>query len=129
MWLLSHIKKKKLPIVKETEEELKDYNLKIIGKSNEDAAKEGDILILTVSLAAQKPTLESIKDFVNGKILLDVTVPLETTIGGKPSRFIDLMESSAAERSAKILKNIGAKVICAFSNISKFSFIKYTKRH
>ena len=49
---------------------------------------------------------------------MDATVPLETAIGGKPFRFIDLMEGSAAERTAKILEGTGAKVICAFCNIS-----------
>ena len=86
--------------------------------ANEDAAKAGDILILTVPLAAQKPTLEGIKEFCTDKIVLDATVPLETAIGGKPFRFIDLMEGSAAERTAKILDGTGAKVICAFCNIS-----------
>ena len=90
----------------------------MVGMSNEDAAKEGELLVLTVPLAAQKATLQSIKDFVGEKILIDATVPLETAIGGKPFRFIDLMEGSAAERTASILEGTGAKVICAFCNIS-----------
>ena len=49
---------------------------------------------------------------------MDATVPLETSIGGKASRFINLMEGSAAERTEKILEGTGAKVICAFCNIS-----------
>jgi NADPH-dependent F420 reductase len=86
--------------------------------ANEDAAKNGDVLIITVPLAAQKPTIEGIKEFCKDKIVMDATVPLETAIGGKPFRFIDLMEGSAAERTAKILEGTGAKVICAFCNIS-----------
>lgn len=86
--------------------------------ANEDAAKEGDVLIITVPLSAQKPTLEGIKEFCTDKIVMDAIVPLETAVGGKPSRFIDLMEGSAAERTAKILEGTGAKVICAFCNIS-----------
>ncbi|WP_405304030.1 NADPH-dependent F420 reductase, partial [Methanobrevibacter sp.] len=86
--------------------------------ANEDAAREGDVLIITVPLAAQKPTVEGIKEFCKDKIVMDATVPLETAIGGKPFRFIDLMEGSAAERTASILEGTGAKVICAFCNIS-----------
>ena len=86
--------------------------------ANEDAAREGDVLIITVPLTAQKPTLEGIKEFCKDKIVMDATVPLETAVGGKPFRFIDLMEGSAAERTAKILEGTGAKVICAFCNIS-----------
>ena len=83
----SRKEEKALTVVEETIEELKDYDLNIVGMANEDAAKAGDILILTVPLAAQKPTLEGIKEFCTDKIVLDATVPLETAIGGKPFRF------------------------------------------
>ena len=45
-------------------------------------------------------------------------MPLETAIGGSPARFVDLMEGSAAERTAKILKKTSVKVVSAFNNIS-----------
>lgn len=114
----SRKEEKALDVVAKAKEDLSDYDLNMIGMANEDAAKEGDILILTVPLAAQKPTVESIKEFCTDKIVMDATVPLETAIGGKPFRFVDLMEGSAAERTAKLLEGTGAKVICAFCNIS-----------
>lgn len=114
----SRKEEKALTKVDEVKEELSDYELNMVGMSNEDAAKNGDLLILTVPLAAQKPTLNSIKEFVDDKILVDATVPLETAIGGSPARFVDLMEGSAAERTAKILKKTSVKVVSAFNNIS-----------
>ena len=115
----SRKEEKALDVVAEAKEKYSDYDLSnMCGMANEDAAKEGDILILTVPLAAQKPTVEGIKEFCTDKIVLDATVPLETAIGGKPFRFIDLMEGSAAERTASLLEGTGAKVICAFCNIS-----------
>lgn len=114
----SRKEEKALDVVAKAKEDLSDYDLNMIGMANEDAAKEGDILILTVPLVAQKPTVESIKEFCTDKIVMDATVPLETAIGGKPFRFVDLMEGSAAERTAKLLEGTGAKVICAFCNIS-----------
>ncbi|WP_407452997.1 NADPH-dependent F420 reductase [Methanobrevibacter sp.] len=115
----SRKEEKALTVVDEAKEKYADYDLSnMCGMSNEDAAKEGDVLILTVPLAAQKPTVEGIKEFCTDKIVMDATVPLETAIGGKPFRFVDLMEGSAAERTAKILDGTGAKVICAFCNIS-----------
>ena len=111
-------KEKALDVVVKAKEDLADYDLNMVGMANEDAAKAGDVLILTVPLAAQKPTVEGIKEFCTDKIVMDATVPLETAIGGKPFRFVDLMEGSAAERTAKILEGTGAKVICAFCNIS-----------
>ena len=115
----SRKEEKALEVVAQAKEDLKDYDLSTMkGMANEDAAREGDILIITVPLAAQKPTVEGIKEFCKDKIVMDATVPLETAIGGKPFRFIDLMEGSAAERTASILEGTGAKVICAFCNIS-----------
>ena len=115
----SRKEEKALEVVAQAKEDLKDYDLSTMkGMANEDAAREGDVLIITVPLAAQKPTVEGIKEFCKDKIVMDATVPLETAIGGKPFRFIDLMEGSAAERTASILEGTGAKVICAFCNIS-----------
>ena len=114
----SRKEEKALDVVAKAKEELSDYDLSMVGMANEDAAREGDVLIITVPLAAQKPTVEGIKEYCTDKIVMDATVPLETVIGGKPSRFVDLMEGSAAERTASILEGTGAKVICAFCNIS-----------
>ena len=115
----SRKEEKALEVVEQAKKDLADYDLSTMkGMANEDAAKEGDVLIITVPLAAQKPTVEGIKEFCKDKIVMDATVPLETAIGGKPFRFIDLMEGSAAERTASILEGTGAKVICAFCNIS-----------
>lgn len=88
--------------------------------TNEDAATNGDIVILTVPLQAQMVTLKSIKDHLDGRILVDATVPLEGCIGGKPTRFVDLWEGSAAERSQAFLGD-EAIVVSAFNNISAAS--------
>jgi NADPH-dependent F420 reductase len=60
----SRTEEKALTKVEEVKELLADYDIKICGMANEDAAKEGELLILTVPLAAQKSTLNSIKEFV-----------------------------------------------------------------
>lgn len=115
----SRKEEKALTKVKECKELLKDYeNITMEGMANEDAAEAGDILILTVPLQAQKATLNTIKDHVKDQVLIDATVPLETALGGSPARFIDLMEGSAAERTAKILKKTDVKVVAGFNNIS-----------
>ena len=55
----SRKEEKALTVVEEAKEKYADYDLsRMCGMANEDATKEGDILILTVPLAAQKPTLE-----------------------------------------------------------------------
>ena len=115
----SRKEEKALDVVKEAKEELKDYDLaEMVGMANEDAAANADILIMTVPLQAQIPTLKGIKEFCTDKIFLDATVPLETAIGGPVSNLLHVNPGSAAERTAKVLEGTGAKVFAAFNNIS-----------
>jgi NADPH-dependent F420 reductase len=93
----------------------------VSGTTNNEAAAEGDIVILTVPLQAQMVTLKSIKDDVKGKILVDATVPLESCIGGAPVRYVDVWQGSAAERTADFLKDEDVTVVSAFNNISAAS--------
>lgn len=93
----------------------------ISGATNDEAAEKGDIVILTVPLQAQMVTLRSIKDNLDGKILVDATVPLESCIGGAPVRFVHLWDGSAVERTAEFLKKKNVTVISAFNNISAAS--------
>jgi NADPH-dependent F420 reductase len=100
-------------------EEISDIH----GSTNADAAKEGDIILLTVPLQAQIITLRSIKDQIDGKIVIDATVPLDGCLGGRPTRYIDVWQGSAAERTAELLGDINAKVVSAFNNISAASLL------
>lgn len=97
------------------------------GLSNPDAAVVADILILTVPLQAQRPTLDSIKEYVDGKILIDATAPLNSNIGGSPMEFIEVWEGSAAERTVAILKGKDVAVVSAYSNISSSSLMNHEK--
>ncbi len=92
---------------------------------NPDSAKEADVLVLTVPLAAQRATLLSIKEGATGKILMDATGPLETAIGGSPTRCLYLPEGAASERAQKILPD--TNVICAFNNISSGALMNYNE--
>ncbi|HMK54886.1 MAG TPA: NADPH-dependent F420 reductase [Methanobacteriaceae archaeon] len=93
----------------------------IRGTTNEETAHEADIAVLTVPLQAQMITLKSVRDQLQGKILVDATVPLDSCLAGKPTRYVDLWEGSAAERSQAYLKDKQVTVISAFSNISAAS--------
>ena len=48
----------------------------IYGKENNDAAKEGDVIVITVPYKFHEEILGQLKPFVQGKYVLDVTVPL-----------------------------------------------------
>ena len=95
----------------------------IRGSTNIDAAKEGDIILLTVPLQAQIITLKSIKEVIGDKIVIDATVPLDGCLGGRPTRYVDVWQGSAAERTAELLENTDARVVSAFNNISAASLL------
>ncbi|HMY73583.1 MAG TPA: NAD(P)-binding domain-containing protein, partial [Blastocatellia bacterium] len=70
----------------------------ITGAANADAAADAGIVVLTVPFAAQTPTLKEIKDRLQPQtVLVDVTVPLEPAVGGKPTRVLGVWAGSAAE--------------------------------
>ena len=50
---------------------------KIIGKSNEQAAADAELLVITVPYASHAATIDSVRSHLMGKILIDVTVPLK----------------------------------------------------
>lgn len=113
--------KKALNAVNLVNNMLKEETNNVSGVTNSEAAEEGDIVLLTVPLQAQMATLKSIKDNLEGKIVVDATVPLESCIGGSPVRFVNVWEGSAVERTAEFLKDKNVTVISAFNNISAAS--------
>ena len=84
------------------------------GQQNIDAAKQADILVLTVPYSAHKSTLESIKDAAQGKIFIDVTVPL---VPPKVTKVQMPKAGSAAQEAQEILGD-NVSVVAAFQNIS-----------
>ena len=51
-------------------------NGRVVGMANPEAAAAADLVIMTVPFASHKATLESVREVVQGKILVDATVPL-----------------------------------------------------
>jgi len=84
------------------------------GLENVNAAQKADILVLTVPYSAHKSTLESIKDAAQGKILVDVTVPL---VPPKVTKVQMPKAGSAAQEAQRILGE-DVNVVAAFQNIS-----------
>jgi NADPH-dependent F420 reductase len=84
------------------------------GVGNSKAAQAADIIVLTVPYAAHRPTLESVKDVVQGKILIDVTVPL---VPPKVSK-VQMPEAGSAAQEARQILGEGVEVCAAFQNIS-----------
>ncbi len=86
----------------------------VCGEKNIDAAKRADIIVLTVPYRAHKSTLEEIKDAAQGKILVDVTVPL---VPPKVTK-VQMPEAGSAAQEAQKILGEGVNVVSAFQNIS-----------
>ena len=84
------------------------------GLENINAAEKADILVLTVPYSAHKSTLESIKEAAQGKIFVDVTVPL---VPPKVTKAQMPKAGSAAQEAQEILGE-NVNVVAAFQNIS-----------
>ncbi len=84
------------------------------GSVNEEAAKACDIAVLTVPYAAHGELLESLRDSLQGKVLVDVTVPLAPS---EATRLYVPPAGSAAKEAQQILGE-GVRVVAAFQNLS-----------
>ncbi len=84
------------------------------GMDNLSAAKEADIAILTVPWSAQKSTVSDVAPALQGKILVDVTVPL---VPPKVNR-VQLPEGGSAVMAMQQMLGDGVKVVSAFQNVS-----------
>jgi len=86
----------------------------VIGKENGEAAKAADILVLTVPYSAHASTLKTIRDAAQGKILVDVTVPL---VPPKVSK-VQMPPAGSAAQEAQSILGEDVSVVSAFQNIS-----------
>jgi len=94
--------------------DLLDGNAVIEGKGNLEAARAADIAVLAVPYAAHGATLEEAREALQGKILVDVTVPL---VPPKVTRVQMPPAGSAAQEARQVLGE-GVEVAAAFQNIS-----------
>ncbi|HZW60457.1 MAG TPA: NADPH-dependent F420 reductase [Woeseiaceae bacterium] len=81
---------------------------------NEDAAAAADLVVLTVPFAHHGATLESIRAAVEGKILVDVTVPLVPPKVGT----VQLPPAGSAAVMAQAMLGSGVRVVSALQNVA-----------
>jgi NADPH-dependent F420 reductase len=84
------------------------------GLANRDAVAACDIAVITVPYAGHRPTLENLKDVLDGKIVIDVVVPI---MPPKVTKVQMPPEGSAAQEAQAILGD-NCQVVDAFQNIS-----------
>jgi NADPH-dependent F420 reductase len=86
----------------------------IQGLENAEAAAQADIAVLTVPYSAHRSTLEGLKSQLQGKILVDVTVPL---VPPKVTK-VQMPQAGSAAQEARDILGEGVEVVAAFQNIS-----------
>ncbi len=99
-------------IAAELNQELGQSSIK--GMANPDAAVAADVVALTVPFSAHRSTLESVQVHLQGKILIDVCVPLDPE---NPRKMLMPAAGSAAEEAQELLGE-SVKVVAAFQNVS-----------
>ncbi len=86
----------------------------LLGMDNADAAKAASLVILSVPYEAHRATLESVREHLTGKVLVDVTVPLLP-----PNvRTVHVPAGKAAGLEAQALLGDSVQVVSAFQNVS-----------
>jgi hypothetical protein len=94
--------------------EILEGDSSLVGTSNHEAAELANIVVLTVPYAAHRETLESLKDVLKGKILVDVTAPL---VPPKVSK-VQMPAAGSAAQEAKEIVGEGVEVVSAFQNVA-----------
>jgi NADPH-dependent F420 reductase len=86
----------------------------LVGMGNPDAAAEANVVVLTVPYSAHVGTLESIKAQLDGKILVDITVPLQPP----KVRTVHLPPGGSAAQEAKTIVGENVRIVSAFQNVT-----------
>ena len=90
----------------------------ISGAENKSACESAEVIVLTIPFEAQTEMLKHIKPALRpGQILVDATVPLAASVGGRPTRTLGVWQGSAAQQAAELAPE-GVSVVAAFHNVS-----------
>src|SRR5271168_3861000 len=91
---------------------------RVSGMENSAACATADLLVLTVPFEGQAGLLKHLKPAIRpGSILIDATVALAASVGGRASRTLGVWQGSAAQQTAELVPK-GVSVAAAFQNIS-----------
>jgi NADPH-dependent F420 reductase len=90
----------------------------IEGDENSAAVARADVVVLTIPFSAHAETLKNLKSaFRSGTVLIDTTVPLASSVGGRATQLLGVWQGSAAQQAAELVPK-GVEVAAAFQNIS-----------
>ena len=94
--------------------ELLEGESSVVGTTNLEAAQQADIIVVTVPYSGHRELLESVKDALKGKLVIDTTVPL---VPPKVSK-VQMPAAGSAAQEAKEILGDNVEVVAAFQNVS-----------
>ena len=90
---------------------------KVSGQENTVACSATDLVVITIPFQGHASLLKQLKPALRpGTILIDATVPLAASVGGRASRTLGVWQGSAAEEAAELVPQ-GVSVVAAFQNV------------
>ena len=90
----------------------------IEGLANEQAAKQGSVVVLAVPFRAQSENLNNLREALEpGQLLVDCTVPLAAAVSGKATRSLGVWQGSAAQQAQEMVPE-GVTVVAALHTVS-----------
>ncbi|MGD0514675.1 MAG: NADPH-dependent F420 reductase [Terriglobales bacterium] len=88
----------------------------ISGSENIAACAAADLLVLTIPFDGHAALLKQVKPAIRpGSIVIDTTVPLAASVGGRATRTLGVWQGSAAQETAELVPK-GISVVAAFHN-------------
>ena len=88
--------------------------LAISGAANADAVNDADVVLLAVPFEGLRPTAESLREALAGRLVVSIVAPVEFTDG--QMRALNVPEGSAGELARDLLPE--SRVAAAFQNMS-----------
>jgi 8-hydroxy-5-deazaflavin:NADPH oxidoreductase len=91
---------------------------RLSGAENTVAVASADVVVLALPFAGHAALLKQLKPVLRpGTVLIDATVPLAASVGGRSTRTLGIWQGSAAQETAELAPQ-GVLVAAAFQNLS-----------
>lgn len=91
---------------------------RVSGAENPDAAASCDVVVATVPFTGQAALYKSVGESLrDGAVVVDCTVPLAATVGGRATQVLGVWQGSAAQHAASLLPK-GTTLCAAFHSLA-----------
>ena len=99
------------------------------GLMNADAAAANELVVLSVPFRSHHETVTQIAEQMRaGQLLIDATVPLAASVGGRPTRMLGVWQGSAAQQAQELVPD-GVAVVGALHRLGGPRRLARADRH